>query len=42
MTLVMGNSNQLWWDLPALDSFELNRAIYRHPDAEFRRRRATN
>jgi ABC-2 type transport system ATP-binding protein len=29
MTLVMGNRNQLQWDLPALDSFELNRAIYR-------------
>jgi ABC-2 type transport system ATP-binding protein len=29
MTLVMGNRNQLEWDLPALDSFELNRAIYR-------------
>jgi len=25
----MGNRNQLQWDLPALDSFELNRAIYR-------------
>jgi hypothetical protein len=29
MTMVMGNRNQLQWDLPALDSFELNRAIYR-------------
>ena len=27
MTLVMGNRNQLQWDLPALDSFDLNRAI---------------
>jgi viologen exporter family transport system ATP-binding protein len=26
---VMGNRNQLQWDLPALDSFELNRAVYR-------------
>ena len=25
----MGNRNQLQWDMPALDSFELNRAIYR-------------
>jgi ABC-2 type transport system ATP-binding protein len=25
----MGNRNQLQWDLPAMDSFELNRAIYR-------------
>ena len=29
ITLVMGNRNQLQWDLPALDSFELNRSIYR-------------
>jgi ABC-2 type transport system ATP-binding protein len=35
MTLVMGNRNQLQWDLPALDSFELTRAIYRLPEAMF-------
>jgi ABC-2 type transport system ATP-binding protein len=35
MALVMGNRNQLGWDLPALDSFELNRAIYDIPRAEF-------
>ena len=35
MTLVMGNRNQLQWDLPALDSFELNRAIYRIPRDRF-------
>jgi ABC-2 type transport system ATP-binding protein len=35
ITLVMGNRNQLQWDLPALDSFELNRAIYRIPRTEF-------
>ena len=29
ITLVMGNRNQLQWDLPALDSFELHRSIYR-------------
>ena len=39
MTLVMGNRNQLQWDLPALDSFELNRAIYRLPREEFKRTR---
>jgi ABC-2 type transport system ATP-binding protein len=38
-TLVMGNRNQLQWDMPAADSFEMNRAIYRIPDAEFRRNR---
>ncbi|MGH3133376.1 MAG: ABC transporter ATP-binding protein [Gaiellaceae bacterium] len=35
ITLVMGNRNQLQWDLPALDSFELNRAIYRVPRGDF-------
>src|SRR3712207_5341218 len=35
ITLVMGNRNQLQWDLPALDSFELNRAIYRLPRGDF-------
>ena len=35
ITLVMGNRNQLQWDLPALDSFELNRAIYKIPRSEF-------
>ena len=29
MTLVMGNRNQLVWDIPVIDSFERNRAIYR-------------
>src|ERR687886_341151 len=35
ITLVMGQRNQLQWDLPAVDSFELNRAIYRLPRAEY-------
>jgi ABC-2 type transport system ATP-binding protein len=35
ITLVMGNRNQLQWDLPALDSFELNRAIYRVQRGDF-------
>jgi ABC-2 type transport system ATP-binding protein len=39
IALVMGNRNQLQWDIPALDSFELNRALYRIPMAEFRRAR---
>jgi ABC-2 type transport system ATP-binding protein len=37
-SLVMGQKNQLWWDLPALDSFRLHREIYRIPPAEFERR----
>jgi ABC-2 type transport system ATP-binding protein len=39
ITLVMGNRNQLQWDLPALDSFDLNRAIYRIPPDQFRQTR---
>jgi ABC-2 type transport system ATP-binding protein len=39
ISLVMGNRNQLQWDLPALDSFELNRSIYRIPREDFLRTR---
>jgi viologen exporter family transport system ATP-binding protein len=39
ITMVMGNRNQLQWDLPALDSFELIRAIYRLPEDDFRKTR---
>jgi len=35
ITLVMGQRNQLIWDIPPLDSFELNRAIYRIPAADY-------
>jgi ABC-2 type transport system ATP-binding protein len=35
----MGNRNQLQWDLPALDSFDLTRAIYRLREHEFKRQR---
>ena len=37
ITLVMGNRNQLTWDLPALDSFDLQRAVYGIPVDEFKR-----
>jgi ABC-2 type transport system ATP-binding protein len=37
ITLVMGQRNQLVWDIPAADSFALNRAIYGIPMAEYRR-----
>ena len=37
ITLVMGQRNQLVWDIPAADSFELNRVIYRLPVTDFRR-----
>ncbi len=34
-SLVMGQKNQLWWDLPAADSFELHREIYSIPKMQF-------
>jgi ABC-2 type transport system ATP-binding protein len=33
--LVMGQKNQLWWDLPAGDSFQLHREIYSLPAEQF-------
>jgi ABC-2 type transport system ATP-binding protein len=39
ITLVMGNRQQLVWDLPALDSFDLMRAIYAIPTNEYTSRR---
>jgi len=38
-SLVMGQKNQLWWDLPAQESFLLHREIYRIPEKDFERRR---
>ncbi|MCB0145195.1 MAG: ATP-binding cassette domain-containing protein [Caldilineaceae bacterium] len=35
ITLVMGQRNQLNWDIPASDSFELNRVIYRVPPEQY-------
>lgn len=28
ISMVMGNKGQLWWDIPAIDTFELNREIF--------------
>jgi ABC-2 type transport system ATP-binding protein len=36
-SLVMGQKNQLWWDLPAADSFQLHREIYSLESSEFER-----
>src|SRR5213080_733943 len=36
-SLVMGQKNQLWWDLPASDSFQLHREIYSLPTVDFNR-----
>ena len=35
IALVMGQKNQLWWDLPAIETFELNRAIYEIPTKNY-------
>jgi ABC-2 type transport system ATP-binding protein len=35
--LVMGQKNQLWWDLPAAESFTLHQQIYRIAPADFNR-----
>ncbi len=36
-SLVMGQKNALWWDLPAQESLELNRAIYGIDRARFKK-----
>ncbi len=35
ISLVMGNRNQLVWDIPAMDSFLVNQAIYQIPAKQF-------
>ena len=37
IAIVMGQRSQLWPDLPALESFDLNRAIYEIDKAEYKR-----
>src|SRR5207244_7999094 len=37
ITLVMGQKQQLLWDLPPVETFALNRAIYEIPKADFER-----
>lgn len=36
ISLVMGQKNQLWWDLPASESFALNRDIYNISDKVYK------
>ena len=36
--LLLGQKNQLWWDLPASESFELNARIYGISDADLQKR----
>ncbi len=35
--LVMGQKNQLWWDLPPMETFLLNKAIYEIPETQFKK-----
>lgn len=38
IALVMGQKAQLWWDLPAIDAFDLIRAIYEIPRDIYKKR----
>lgn len=35
--LVMGQKNQLWWDLPPMETFLLNKEIYEVPKEQFKK-----
>lgn len=35
ISLVMGQKNQLWWDLPPMETFLLNKEIYEIPQDQF-------
>lgn len=37
ISLVMGQKNQLWWDLPAIESFNLAKDIYGIPDQTYKK-----
>ncbi|OGK24093.1 ABC transporter [Candidatus Roizmanbacteria bacterium RIFCSPHIGHO2_12_FULL_37_9b] len=37
ISLVMGQKNQLWWDLPPMESFLLNKEIYQVSDRNFKK-----
>ena len=38
MALIMGQRNQLQWDIPVIDSYQLNKAIFQIDDADYRSR----
>jgi ABC-2 type transport system ATP-binding protein len=38
ISLVMGNKNQLWWDLPAWESFVVLKELYEVSDEKFKKR----
>lgn len=35
VSIIMGQKNQLWWDLPAIESFNLNKEIFEVPQKQF-------
>ena len=37
---VFGNRSSLWWDVPVVDSFEMNKAIYNIPDDVYQEQKA--
>lgn len=38
ISIVMGQKAQLWWDIPAIEAFDLIRALYQIPEAVYRKR----
>ena len=36
--VIFGQKSQLWWDIPAMDTFELHKDLYGVPEKEFRQR----
>lgn len=37
ISLVMGQKNQLWWDLPVIESILLNKEMYQIPDEQYKK-----
>lgn len=37
ISLVMGQKNQLWWDLPVIESVLLNKEMYEVPDLQYKK-----
>lgn len=38
ISIIMGQKSQLWWDLPAMESFNLNKEIYQIPEKDYKKR----
>lgn len=37
ISFVTGQKTQLWWNLPAVETFELNKALYQIPEREYKK-----